>query len=336
MKDGYRSNCEVEVVGDKPISLEELLKKRPNIDPSAMSIFQLKKWFEDFEAFVAGLRKLRNDLEGRISTLSEDIHDELIKHDVTKPVEFKTDLIFHLASPASPVDYQKLPIETSMANSLGTFNMLDLAKKNESRFLLASTSEVYGEPSVHPQSEDYWGNVNPIGIRSCYDVSKRFAENLTMNFFRKYGLDVRIARIFNTFGPRMRTNDGRAIPNFIVQSLAGKPITVYGDGKQTRSFCYISDMIDGLIKLILKDNLSGEVVNLGSPDERTILDVAGLIKNMTKSNSEIIFEPLPKEDPTRRKPDITKARKLLDWKPETDFTNGLKKTIEWFRGEFKK
>jgi len=261
---------------------------------------------------------------------------KLIEHDVTKPIELETDLIFHLASPASPIDYQKLPIETSMANSLGTFNMLNLAKKNKSRFLLASTSEVYGEPSVHPQREDYWGNVNPIGVRSCYDVSKRFAENLTMNFFRIHGLDVRIARIFNTFGSRTRLDDGRAIPNFITQSLTDKPITVYGDGKQTRSFCYISDMVDALIKLMLKDNLSGEVVNLGNQEERTIISVAELIKQMTESRSEIIFKPLPEDDPTRRKPDIMKAKKILDWEPKTDFIDGLKKTIEWFRGELNK
>jgi len=271
-----------------------------------------------------------------IRHLLKDSNFKLIEHDVTKTIELKTDFIFHLASPASPVDYQKLPIETSMANSLGTFNMLNLAKKNKSRFLLASTSEVYGEPLVHPQTENYWGNVNPIGARSCYDVSKRFAENLTMNFFRQYGLDVRIARIFNTFGPRMRLDDGRAIPNFIVQSLTGKPITVYGDGKQTRSFCYIPDMIDGLMKFMLKENISGEIVNFGNPEERAILDVATLIKEMTNSNSEITFKQLPKDDPTRRKPDITKAKKLLDWQPKTDFTDGLKKTVEWFRGELKK
>jgi len=274
--------------------------------------------------------------ESNIKDLVQNFRFKLVRHDVTKPIELKTDLIFHLASPASPVDYQKLPIETSMANSLGTFNMLNLAKKNESKFLLASTSEIYGEPAVHPQKEDYWGNVNPIGARSCYDVSKRFAENLTMNFFRKYDLDVRIARIFNTFGPRMRTDDGRAIPNFIVQSLTGGPITVYGDGKQTRSFCYISDMISGLMKLMLKDNLSGEVVNLGNLEERDILSVAKLIRDTTESNSEIIFKPLPEDDPTRRRPDMAKARKLLGWEPETDFTTGLKKTIEWFRGELNK
>jgi len=269
--------------------------------------------------------------ESNIKHLLPNPKFELIKHDVTKPVEFKTDLIFHLASPASPVDYNKLPIETSLANSLGTFNILDLAKKNKSRFLLASTSEVYGEPSVHPQTEDYWGNVNPIGVRSCYDVSKRFAENLTINFFRKYDLDVRIARIFNTFGPRMRVDDGRAIPNFIAQSLTGEPITVYGDGKQTRSFCYISDMIDGMTKLMFADDLSDRVINLGNSNERTIISAAELIKKLTKSKSKIVFKPLPEDDPTRRRPDVTKAKKLLNWEAKTDFTDGLKKTIEWFQ-----
>ncbi len=290
----------------------------------------------DKEYNVICLDNFSTGREENVKHLLQNPRFKLIEHDVTEPIELETDFVFHLASPASPVDYEKLPIETSMANSLGTFNMLNLAKKNKSRFLLASTSEVYGEPSVHPQREDYWGNVNPIGKRSCYDVSKRFAENLTMNFFRKYRLDIRIARIFNTFGPRMRLDDGRAIPNFIVQSLTGKPITVYGDGKQTRSFCYISDMVDGLIKLILKDNLSGEIVNLGNPEERIILSVVELIKDMANTNSEIIFEPLPKDDPTKRRPDITKARKLIDWSPEIDFISGLEKTIEWFRGELKK
>ncbi|MDI6825937.1 MAG: SDR family oxidoreductase [Candidatus Aenigmarchaeota archaeon] len=274
--------------------------------------------------------------ESNVKHLLQNPKFKLIKHDVTKPIELETDFIFHLASPASPADYQKLPIETSMANSLGTFNMLNLAKKNESGFLLASTSEVYGEPLVHPQKEDYWGNVNPIGIRSCYNVSKRFAENLSMNFFREYSLNVRIARIFNTYGPRMRLDDGRVIPNFIVQSLTGKPISVYGDGKQTRSFCYILDMIDGLMKLMSKESLSGEVVNLGAQEERTILTVAELIKNITNSNSKIVFKPLPEDDPARRKPDITKAKKLLGWEPKVDLETGLEKTIEWFKEELKK
>jgi len=289
----------------------------------------------DKDYSVVCLDNFSTGKKSNVDHLLQNNKFNLIKHDVTNPIKLKTNFIFHLASPASPVDYQKFPIETSMANSLGTFNMLNLARKNKSRFLLASTSEVYGEPSVHPQKEDYWGNVNPLGIRSCYDVSKRFAENLTMIFFRNYELDIRIARIFNTFGPRMRLNDGRAIPNFIVQSLTGKPITVYGDGKQTRSFCYISDMINGLIELMLKDNLSGEVINLGSSKEETILNVAKLIKNITKSRSKIIFKPLPKDDPTRRKPDIIKAKKLLNWEPKTNFISGLEKTIEWFKGELR-
>jgi len=285
---------------------------------------------------VICLDNLSTGKKSNIGYLLDKPKFRFIKHDVTKPIDLKVDFIFHLASPASPVDYQKLPIETSMANSLGTFNMLELARKNDARFLLASTSEVYGDPIEHPQKEDYWGNVNPIGLRSCYDESKRFAETLTMSFYRNYGLDVRIARIFNTFGPKMRTSDGRAIPNFVAQSLTGRPITVYGNGKQTRSFCYISDMIDCLIKLMFKDNLSGEVVNLGNSEERTILSVAELIKNMTNTNSEIIFKPLPEGDPTRRRPDITRAMKLLGWRPETDFTTGLEKTIKWFREDLKK
>jgi len=285
---------------------------------------------------VICLDNLSTGKKSNIEHLIQNHEFKLIKHDVVEPIELETDAIFHLASPASPIDYEKLPIETSMANSLGTFNMLNLAKKNESRFLLASTSEVYGEPSVHPQKEDYWGNVNPIGVRSCYDVSKRFAENLTVNFFRKYRLDVRVARIFNTFGPRMRLDDGRAIPNFIVQSLTGKPITVYGDGKQTRSFSHISDMIDGLMKLTFTDGLPAQVMNLGGSEERTIISVAELIKKLTESKSEIIFKPLPEDDPTRRRPDIAKAKRLLNWEPKTDLNEGLKKTIEWFKKELDK
>jgi len=281
---------------------------------------------------------LDNFFTGKKSNIKHLLKNQkfkFIEHDVTKQIELKIDSIFHLASPASPVDYQRLPIETSMANSLGTFNMLQLAKKNNARFLLASTSEVYGDPSEHPQKETYWGNVNPIGPRSCYDESKRFAETLTMSFHTRYGLDVRIARIFNTFGSRMRKDDGRAIPNFITQALSGQPITVYGDGKQTRSFCFISDMIDGLMELMFTDSLSGQVVNLGNTEERSILSVARLIKDLTKTKSEIVFKPLPEDDPTRRRPDITKAKELLNWKPKIDFVEGLKETVEWFKGELK-
>jgi len=261
---------------------------------------------------------------------------KFIKHDVTKTIDLKVDFIFHLASPASPIDYQKLPIETSLANSLGTYNMLVLAKKNKARFLLASTSEVYGDSLEHPQKETYWGNVNPLGPRSCYDESKRFAEALTMSFQRKYNLDVRIARIFNTYGPRMRLDDGRVLPNFIVQTLSNRPITVYGDGTQTRSFCFISDMVSGLMKFMFTDSLSKEVINLGSSDEKKIIDVANFLKKLLSSKSDIIFKPLPKDDPTKRKPDTTKAKRLLNWETKIDFKSGLLQTIKWFRGELNK
>lgn len=255
-----------------------------------------------------------------------------IEHDVSKPLEIdhKLDEIYHLASPASPIDYQKLPIETMMANSLGTLNILNLAKGENAKFLLASTSEVYGDPEKHPQSEDYWGHVNPAGPRSCYDESKRFAEVLALAYHRMHDIDVRIARIFNTYGPRMRENDGRAIPNFVTQALNNKPVTVYGNGKQTRSFCYISDMIKGLVKL-MQSNHVGEHFNIGNPDERRIIDVAKMIKEMTKSSSKIVFKPLPKDDPVRRKPDIRKAKRKLKWKPDVDFETGLNETINWFK-----
>ena len=258
---------------------------------------------------------------------------KFIEHDVSKPLELreKIDLIFHMASPASPIDYQKLPIETMMANSFGTYNMLNLAKEKKSRFLLASTSEVYGDPEEHPQSESYWGHVNPTGPRSCYDESKRFAEALTMAYQRIHKIDVKMATIFNTFGPRMRKNDGRAVPNFVTQALNNEPITVYGDGKQTRSFCYISDMVEGLIRLMESD--TKEPVNLGNPNEMRILEVAEIIKKMTGSESEIVFRDLPKDDPVRRKPNIERAKKEIVWEPKIMFEEGLEKTIEWFEKE---
>lgn len=256
---------------------------------------------------------------------------KFIEHDVSKPLNMKevVDLIFHLASPASPIDYQKLPIETMMANSLGTLNILNLAREKRSKLLLASTSEVYGDPEEHPQSEGYWGHVNPTGPRSCYDESKRFAEALTLAYHRIHGVDVKIARIFNTFGPRMRKDDGRAIPNFVTQALNNEPVTVYGNGKQTRSFCYISDMIEGLIRLMESEFF--DVFNLGNTNEMKIIDVAKKVKGMTGSKSDIVFKPLPKDDPVRRKPDITKAKGKLRWEPKMSFEEGLRKTIEWFK-----
>jgi len=268
---------------------------------------------------------------GNVSRILKNRNFTLLKHDVSRPLKYKGDIgyIFHLSSPASPVDYQKLPIETMLANSFGTYNMLNLAKAKGARFLLTSTSEVYGDPKEHPQREEYWGNVNPVGPRSCYDESKRFAEALAMSYHRKERLDVRIVRIFNTYGPRMRADDGRAIPNFISQALANSPITVYGNGKQTRSFCYITDLVRGLEKAMFSDS-SGEIFNLGNPEEFTVLELANLVKKIAGSKSEIIFKDLPKDDPAKRKPDITKARKRLGWSPEVGLEEGLKKTI----GEF--
>jgi len=255
-----------------------------------------------------------------------------IEHDVSKSFRINgpVDQIYHMSSPASPVDYQKLPIETMMVNSLGTKNMLDMANEKRAKILLASTSEVYGDPEKHPQTEDYWGHVNPVGPRSCYDESKRFAEALAMAYIKAYYVDVKIARIFNSYGPLMRSNDGRVIPNFAMQALRNEDITVYGDGSQTRSFCYISDMVDGLIRL-MGSGKSGEIINLGNPDERKVIDVAKTIKEMTKSGSKITFLPLPKDDPARRKPDISRAKEKLGWEPKIAFEKGLQKTIEWFR-----
>lgn len=239
--------------------------------------------------------------------------------------------IFHLASPASPRGYMDHPIETYKVNSFGTDYLLKFAKKQKVRFLFASTSEVYGDPKVHPQPESYWGHVNPIGVRACYDESKRFGEMVCKTFERKYKLDIRIARIFNTYGPRNDRHDGRVVPNFITQALQNKPITVYGDGKQTRSFCYVSDLVEGLYKLMFKTKLKGQVINLGNPDEFTILDLAKRIKKMTGSASKIVFTKKPEDDPNRRKPDIKKAQKLLSWQPKISLEEGLPPTIEYFK-----
>lgn len=280
---------------------------------------------------------LSSGAKDNVSHLLSNPEFKLIKHDITNPLEIEEpiDYIFHLASRASPADFEEYPIDILLTNSLGTYNMLELAKEKNARFLLASSSEAYGDPQVHPQTENYWGNVNPIGPRSCYDEGKRFSESLTVNFHRKYDLDVRIARIFNTYGPRMRMDNGRVISNFIVQALKDEPITVYGDGSQTRSFCYVSDMVDCLMKLMLADNLKGEVVNLGSPNEITILEVAELIKKITNSKSEIIFKPLPEDDPTKRKPDISKAKNSLGWSPTTTLGEGLRRTISYFEKSIK-
>jgi len=254
-----------------------------------------------------------------------------IHHDVSKHIVVNEDLDFvlHFASPASPIDYQKIPIQTLKAGSLGTHNTLGLALAKKAKYVLASTSEVYGDPLVNPQPETYWGNVNPIGIRGCYDEAKRFAEALTMAYHRIHKLDTKIVRIFNTYGPRMRKDDGRVVPNFITQALNNKPLTVYGDGKQTRSFCYVADLIEGVYRLMIS-NLN-DPVNIGNDEEHTILEFAEIIKDLTKSNSKIIFEKLPIDDPHVRCPDITKAKKELKWQPKVELREGLAKTIEWFR-----
>jgi dTDP-glucose 4,6-dehydratase len=260
-------------------------------------------------------------------------HDDFqfIKHDVTNYIFLPKPVyaVVHFASPASPLDYHELPIQTLKVGSLGTHKALGLAKHQGARFLLASTSEVYGDPLVHPQPESYWGNVNPVGPRGVYDEAKRFAEALTMAYRRVHGVDTRIVRIFNTFGPRMRLNDGRAIPAFMVQGLRGEPITVFGDGKQTRSFCYVDDLIEGIVRLLHSD--LHEPVNLGNPEEWTVLRMAETIRDLAGSSAAIVHRELPEDDPKVRQPDITLARKRLDWSPKTTIADGLKATLEDFR-----
>ena len=266
-----------------------------------------------------------------IRHLRSDKNFSFIHHDVSRhiAVNQKIDFVLHFASPASPVDYQKIPIQTLKAGSLGTHNTLGLALAKNATYLLASTSEVYGDPLVNPQPETYWGNVNPVGIRGCYDESKRFAEALVMAYHRIHKVNTKIARIFNCYGPRIRKNDGRVIPNFINQALKNDPITVYGKGEQTRSFCYISDLIEGIYRLMISD--LNEPVNLGNPDEHTIIETANLIKELAKSKSRIVFKPLPIDDPHLRCPDISRAKKYLKWEPGFGLKNGLQTTIEWFR-----
>ena len=252
---------------------------------------------------------------------------EFLRHDVTIPLVIEVDGIFNLACPASPIHYQRDPVQTLKTSVHGAINMLGLAKRTKSRILQSSTSEVYGDPEVSPQREDYWGHVNPLGIRACYDEGKRAAETLFSDYRRQYGVDIRIARIFNTYGPRMSVGDGRVVTNFIVQALRNENITVYGDGSQTRSFCYVDDLVDGLISLFFSEGIH-EPVNLGNPVPTSMLELAQEILILTNSNSKIIFDPLPPDDPKKREPDITKANKLLGWEPKVSRTDGLKKTIE--------
>jgi dTDP-glucose 4,6-dehydratase len=259
----------------------------------------------------------------------------LIEHDVSRPlkVEGPVDFVLHFASPASPVDYLNYPIQTLKVGSLGTHNALGLAKLKKARFLLASTSEVYGDPEVHPQREDYWGHVNPVGPRGCYDESKRFAEAIVMAYHRAHKVNTRIIRIFNTYGPRMRLDDGRVLPNFMGQALRGEPLTVYGDGSQTRSFCYVDDLVEGIDRLLGQE--FHEPINLGNPDEVTILQFAQEILALSGSKSPIVYKPLPQDDPRVRKPDITRARQLLGWEPRVARQEGLKRTLAYFQARVK-
>jgi len=279
-----------------------------------------------------------NLITGRIENIrscSEHPRFTFLEWDVTKSLPSLPiiDYIFHLASPAAPKSFSDKPIEILMANSIGTYYLLELARENKARVVVASSSEIYGDAKEHPQTEEYWGNVNPVGQRSCYDEGKRFAEALCVSYQRKYGLSVGIARIFNTYGPRMRENDSRFIPNFICQALAGKPITIYGEGKQTRSCCYISDLINGLL-LLMRSNYAGPI-NLGNPEEHSILEMAQCIKEYTNSSSSFLYVPLPEDDPLLRRPDISKANEVLGWYPNISFIKGVKQVIDWYRARFK-
>jgi len=256
---------------------------------------------------------------------------ELLRHDVINPIDVEADQIYNLACPASPIFYQINPVRTIQANVLGVTNMLELAKRTRARILQASTSEVYGDPKVHPQREDYWGNVNPIGFRSCYDEGKRVAEALMVDYHRQHAVEIRIVRIFNTYGPRMAVNDGRVVSNFIVQALRGEDITIYGKGMQTRSFCYISDLVEGLVRMMNSDGLTGPI-NLGNPNEFTIIELGEKILQKINTRSEIVYRPLPNDDPVRRQPDISLARNKLNWSPVIALDEGLDRTIEYFKG----
>ncbi len=280
---------------------------------------------------VVGLDNFVTGNPDNLAHLTGNSSFEFVRHNISSYtyVAGALDGVLHFASPASPVDYLEFPIQTLKVGSLGTHKALGLAKEKRARFLLASTSEVYGDPLVHPQKEDYWGNVNPIGPRGVYDEAKRFAEAMTMGYHRAHGIDTRIVRIFNTHGPRMRRNDGRVVPNFITQALAGEDLTVYGDGSQTRSFCYVSDLVEGIVRLLASAH--NEPVNVGNPTEMTVLQFAETIRRLTRSSSRIVHKPLPVDDPKVRQPDITLARRILGWEPEVSLEQGLGSTIEYFR-----
>jgi UDP-glucuronate decarboxylase len=267
----------------------------------------------------------------KVESLKDNPNFELIRQDVTEPLNFEVDGIMNLACPASPVHYQKFPVQTIKTSVLGAINVLDLADRLKVPVFQASTSEVYGDPSISPQNEEYWGNVNPIGIRACYDEGKRSAETLFFDFHRQFGTEIKVARIFNTYGPRMSFNDGRVVSNFIVQALKNEPISIYGDGSQTRSFCYVTDLIDGFISLMFSTKETTGPINLGNPREFTMLELAEKVINATQSKSRIEFHALPQDDPKQRKPDITKAQAILNWNPKVDLEKGLDLTVSEFR-----
>jgi len=302
----------------------------------------ITKSFLDHQNKVTVVDNLLTGARSNIDEFLGNPNFSFIEHDVTRPLDdantalSDVDYIFHLASPASPNarssrSYINYPLETLLVNSEGTRNMLEFAKARNARFLYASTSEVYGDPAVSPQPESYWGNVNPNGVRSVYDEAKRFGEATTMAYLRKHNLDIRIVRIFNTYGDHMQKDDGRVVSNFINQALTNESITIYGDGSQTRSLCFVDDLVDGLISFMMTDAVKGEVINLGNPEEHTVLELAELIKKLTNSSSEITYETLPSDDPMKRKPDITKAQKLLGFAPKVKLEDGLMRTIEYFK-----
>ena len=284
----------------------------------------------DMGAHVTVLDNFHTGCKSNLKSVVSHPHLKIMHHDIVQPISIDTDIVFNLACPASPVHYQSDPIKTLKTSVIGTNNLLDLCHSTGARLVHASTSEVYGDPRQHPQKESYWGNVNPIGIRSCYDEGKRAAETLAMDFYRLHNIDVRISRIFNTYGPNMALNDGRVVSNFVIQALTGQNITVYGDGSASRSFCYASDMVDALILLGARERAAGSVVNLGNPIEFTVLELANKIVSMTKSKSKIVFKPLPQDDPTMRRPDISRAIELLDWVPKVELEHGLLETIGYF------
>lgn len=290
---------------------------------------------EDYEVLV-----LDNEATGSFSNLSRWQGDPRVRterFDITRPIPpeafgwSKARYVFHLASPASPVHYRRLSLETLRANSEGTWHALELTRTLSARFILASTSEVYGDPEISPQPESYWGHVNPVGVRACYDESKRFAEAYTMEWHRRHGTDVRILRFFNCYGPRMQTEDGRVVPNFIMQALRGEPLTIYGSGQQTRSFCYVSDEVDGIYRAASKDGLAGEIINIGNPEEHTIQEFAEIVARVAGVSLQTVPRPLPPDDPTNRCPDISKARALLGWSPQVSLEDGLEATIAYFK-----